>query len=73
MKAESRKEALRYFYAKVVDPLGYKFSPDTELVEFLLDQEVALEQQLESPFCPDALRNVYHGSQHGRAPLMIDP
>ena len=52
MKAESRKEALRYFYAKVVDPLGYKFSPDTELVEFLLDQEVALEQQLESPFCP---------------------
>ena len=47
-----RKEALRHFYQNVIDPLGYKFSPDRELVEFLLDQEVALEEKHGSPFCP---------------------
>jgi ferredoxin-thioredoxin reductase catalytic chain len=52
MNIASRKKALRYFFEKVVDPLGYKFSPDTELVEFCLEQEVGLEQKYGIPYCP---------------------
>ena len=52
MKSESRKQALRYFFQRVVDPLGYKFSPDSELVEFCLEQEVLLERRYGVPFCP---------------------
>ena len=52
MRAEERKDALRYFFARVVDPLGYKFTPDTQLAEFLLDQEVMLEEKHGAPYCP---------------------
>jgi ferredoxin-thioredoxin reductase catalytic subunit len=52
MALESRKKALHYFFEKVVDKLGYKFTPDEELVDFLLEQEVALEQKHGIPFCP---------------------
>lgn len=52
MNDESRKEALRYFYTPVVDALGYKFSPDEELVDFLLEQEVLLEREYGAPYCP---------------------
>jgi ferredoxin-thioredoxin reductase catalytic chain len=52
MSIESRKQTLRFFFQKVVDPLGYKFSPDEELVEFCLEQEVMLEQKHGSPYCP---------------------
>jgi ferredoxin-thioredoxin reductase catalytic chain len=52
MNVESRKAALRWQFQKVVDPLGYKFSPDDQLVDFLLEQEVALEQKHGIPFCP---------------------
>jgi len=52
MKPESRKEALHYFFAKAVDPLGYKFTPDGEMMNALLDAEVELEKQSGSPFCP---------------------
>lgn len=52
MNVGSRKRALRYFFQKVIDPLGYKFSPDEEMVDFLLEQEVALEQKHGMPFCP---------------------
>ncbi|VVB90241.1 Ferredoxin thioredoxin reductase catalytic beta chain [uncultured archaeon] len=52
MNVESRKKALRYLFQKVVDPLGYKFNPDEELVDFLLEQEVGLEQKHGIPFCP---------------------
>ncbi|MFA6383990.1 MAG: ferredoxin-thioredoxin reductase catalytic domain-containing protein [Candidatus Omnitrophota bacterium] len=52
MSVASRKKALRYFFGKVVDPLGYKFSPDEELVEFCLEQEVLLEQKHGVPYCP---------------------
>ena len=38
MNAESRKKALQYFFEKVVGPLGFKFTPDTELKDFLLEQ-----------------------------------
>jgi ferredoxin-thioredoxin reductase catalytic subunit len=47
-----RKDALRYLYEKVVDPLGFKFTPDEELADFLLEQEVKLEQEHGAPFCP---------------------
>jgi len=50
--AATRKDALRYLYEKVVDPLGYKFTPDEELADFLLEQEVKLEQDHGAPFCP---------------------
>lgn len=58
MNAESRKKALQYFFEKVVGPLGFKFTPDVELKEFLLDQEVILEAKHGTPFCPcQPLRN----------------
>jgi len=47
-----RKESLRYLFERVVDPLGYKFTPDEELADFLLEQEVKLEQDHGAPFCP---------------------
>jgi ferredoxin-thioredoxin reductase catalytic subunit len=47
-----RKVALRFFHEKVVAPLGYKFTPDAPLVEFLLEQEVTLEQKHGIPYCP---------------------
>jgi len=52
MDVEARKRALRHLYGKVVEPLGYKFTPDGELAEFLLEQEVALELKHGIPFCP---------------------
>ena len=52
MNIESRKKALRYLFQKVIDPLGYKFTPDEELVDFLLEQEVLLERKHGIPFCP---------------------
>jgi ferredoxin-thioredoxin reductase catalytic subunit len=52
MSLKSRKQALRFLFQKVVEPLGYKFSPDEELVEFCLEQEVKLEQKHGIPYCP---------------------
>jgi ferredoxin-thioredoxin reductase catalytic subunit len=52
MLIESRKQALYTFFAKVVDRLGYKFTPDEKLRDFLLEQEVLLEQKHGIPFCP---------------------
>jgi ferredoxin-thioredoxin reductase catalytic subunit len=52
MNIESRKKALRQFFAKVVGPMGFKFTPDAELAEFLLEQEVKLEVKHGVPFCP---------------------
>jgi ferredoxin-thioredoxin reductase catalytic subunit len=52
MSSEARKESMRYLYDMVVGPLGFKFTPDEELVGFLLEQEVKLEQDLGAPFCP---------------------
>jgi ferredoxin-thioredoxin reductase catalytic chain len=48
----TRKDELRRMYANVIDKLGYDWSADYELVEFLLDQEVTLEEKHGSPFCP---------------------
>jgi ferredoxin-thioredoxin reductase catalytic chain len=52
MGTAERKESLRYLFARVVDPLGYKFTPDADLADFLLEQEVKLEQDLGAPYCP---------------------
>ena len=52
MDMESRKKALRYLFDYIVDSLGYKFSPDTETVDFLLTQEVLLERKHGIPYCP---------------------
>ena len=52
MNTEARKQSLRTFYEKVVGPLGFKFSPDADLVDFLLEQEVKLEVKHGIPFCP---------------------
>jgi ferredoxin-thioredoxin reductase catalytic chain len=52
MNIKSRKRALGHLFQKVIDPLGYKFSPDAELVDFLLEQEVLLEQKHGIPYCP---------------------
>jgi ferredoxin-thioredoxin reductase catalytic subunit len=52
MDVESRKKALRYFFEKVIDPLGYKFTPDEEMADFLLEQEVILEKKHGIPYCP---------------------
>ena len=52
MNPESRKKALRHFFGKVVAPLGFKFTPDKEMVEFLLEQEVKLEDRWGIPYCP---------------------
>jgi len=58
MNLQSRKNALRYFFTKVVEPMGFKFTPDADLVEFVLEQEVALQSKHGSPFCPcQPLRN----------------
>jgi ferredoxin-thioredoxin reductase catalytic chain len=47
-----RQASLRYLFERVVDPLGYKFTPDEELADFLLEQEVKLEQDHGAPYCP---------------------
>jgi ferredoxin-thioredoxin reductase catalytic subunit len=52
MTVESRKKALHYFFEKVVDALGYKFTPDADMADFLLEQEVTLEKKHGIPFCP---------------------
>ncbi len=47
-----RKEALRFLFEYIVDLLGYKFSPDEELVDVLLEEEVLIEAREGAPFCP---------------------
>jgi len=49
---EPRKEALRFLFEYVVGLLGYKFSPDEELVDFLLEQETLIERRHGAPYCP---------------------
>jgi len=51
-----REACLRYLFERVVEPLGYKFTPDEETADFLLEQLVALEARYGAPFCPCQLR-----------------
>jgi ferredoxin-thioredoxin reductase catalytic chain len=57
MASEARKEALRYLFERVVGPLGYKFTPDEEMANDLLEAEVKLEQDLGAPYCPCQMRS----------------
>ena len=52
MQKTNRKEFIGTWFAAVVDKLGYKFTPDVEMAEFLLEQIVLLEQRFGSPYCP---------------------
>jgi ferredoxin-thioredoxin reductase catalytic chain len=52
MSNDERKATLHYYFEKVVDPLGFKFTPDEELADFLLEQEIKLEQTAGAPYCP---------------------
>jgi len=47
-----RKAVLRERFARIVDLLGYKFTPDEELANDLLDAEVELERRYGAPYCP---------------------
>ncbi|MFQ5427947.1 MAG: ferredoxin-thioredoxin reductase catalytic domain-containing protein [Thermodesulfobacteriota bacterium] len=49
---EQRKKALKFLFEYVVDLMGYKFSPDEEEVDFLLEQEVLIEAREGAPYCP---------------------
>jgi len=52
MNRDATKHALRFFYSRVVEPMGFTITPDVELAEFLLEQEVALQEEHGIPFCP---------------------
>jgi ferredoxin-thioredoxin reductase catalytic chain len=56
MDLQASKATLRALYEPLVAALGYKFSPDDELVEFLLEQEVKLEEDYGAPYCPCQVR-----------------
>lgn len=47
-----RKAVLRECFGRIVALLGYKFTPDEELVNDLLDVEVELEKRYGAPYCP---------------------
>lgn len=57
MNARARKEALRLLFGPIVDKLGYKFTPNAEDADFLLDQEVMLEEKFGMPYCPCQARS----------------
>ncbi len=52
MNAEARKKALRFLFGPIVGRLGYKFTPNAEDADFLLEQEVLLERERGMPYCP---------------------
>ena len=52
MNPASRKEALRLLFAPVADALGYKFTPNPEDADFLLEQEAMIEAETGIPYCP---------------------
>ncbi|HLN74197.1 MAG: ferredoxin-thioredoxin reductase catalytic domain-containing protein [Methylococcaceae bacterium] len=52
MDTDAKKKSLEFFHSRVVDALGYKFTPDKELMNTLLDQEILLQDKHGIPFCP---------------------
>jgi len=52
MTDEEQLAFLRSQFAPLVDKLGYKFTPDEELVRDLLESEVMLEKRFGAPYCP---------------------
>ncbi|MDA8130021.1 MAG: ferredoxin:thioredoxin reductase [Elusimicrobia bacterium] len=57
MSLQARKAALRFLFAPVVDRLGYKFTPNEEDADFLLEQEAAIEAETGIPYCPCQARS----------------
>jgi len=57
MNARARKEALRLLFGPIADKLGYKFTPNEEDADFLLEQEVLLEEKYGMPYCPCQARS----------------
>jgi ferredoxin-thioredoxin reductase catalytic subunit len=57
MNTQARKEALRLLFGPIVDKLGYKFTPNSEDADFLLEQEVMLEEKYGMPYCPCQARS----------------
>jgi len=51
-----RLERLHYFFDRIVKPMGFKFTPDQELVDDLLATELKFELDLGAPFCPCQMR-----------------
>ena len=62
MAHEARSAALRELFAPLVGALGYKFTPDQELADFLLEQEAVLEETKGAPYCPCQVRT--HRREH---------
>ena len=52
MAHEARPAALRHFFEPLVAAMGYKFTPDREMADFLLEQEAVLEETRGAPYCP---------------------
>ena len=52
MGHEARVESLREFFTPLVAAMGYKFTPDRELADFLLEQEAVLEETGGRPTVP---------------------
>lgn len=52
MEMEASKKALRAQFEPLVLAMGFKFTPDAELVDFCLEQEVILHRRHGIPFCP---------------------
>ncbi len=74
MDVEARKRSLRYFFAKIVEPLGYKFTPDEELADFLLEQETHLEDGARKSVLPMPGTNAEPRREHeDRLPLHSVP
>ncbi|OGR52769.1 MAG: ferredoxin:thioredoxin reductase [Elusimicrobia bacterium GWA2_62_23] len=57
MNPEARKKALRLLFEPLVTELGYKFTPNAEDADFLLEQEVMLEEKYGMPYCPCQARS----------------
>lgn len=49
---KEKKKEYRSLFQNLIDKLGYKFSPDSELVQSLLEQEAIIEKRDGSPYCP---------------------
>jgi ferredoxin-thioredoxin reductase catalytic subunit len=65
MTVDSRKKALHFFFEKIVYALGYKFTPDREMVDFSPGEEVNLERKHGIPFCP--CQPIKHERSHDMA------
>jgi ferredoxin-thioredoxin reductase catalytic chain len=60
MAHEARPAALREFFTPLVGAMGFKFTPDTELADFLLEQEAALEESKGRRPCQGRTREHEH-------------